>query len=293
MTIARLLLCVALITSGMVGWAYRTAVSDPVVRHAELELLPPNSPEKQLRILLLSDIHVAGPDMPPERLRRIVRQANALRPDVALIAGDFISDKRIATRRFSFSDAVAPLRDLHSRLGTFAVLGNHDHWRSATAARSALRSAGVQVLNNGAARAGPLVIGGLDDAFTDHDDLNATLASMAHLGGEPVLLSHSPDPFPNVPPQVTLMLAGHTHCGQITLPLVGAVAYMSDYGDRYSCGLIRENGKTLVVSAGLGTSLLPFRLGAVPDIWVLVVKKRDNSVPGKERRALGGSSRGG
>ena len=124
---------------------------------------------------------------------------------------------------------------------------------------------------NTAVRAGPLVIGGLDDAFTGHADLDATIHAMAGLGGEPVLLSHSPDPFPQVPGSVRLMLAGHTHCGQIRLPFVGAVSYMSEFGDQYACGVVVEQGKTLVVGAGLGTSILPLRLGAVPDMWVITL----------------------
>lgn len=270
----RFLGLMALIVSMAIGWGYWTAIADPVIRFADVDMLPAGSPEKQVRILLLSDLHVAGPDMPPKRLRRIVQQANTQRFDLVLIAGDFVSDKQLATERFSFDEAVAPLRELRGRLGTFAVLGNHDHWRNAARARAALKHVGIKVLDNSASRAGPLAIGGLDDAFTHHDDLDATLRAMTDLGGEPLLLSHSPDPFPGVPARVKLMLAGHTHCGQIRLPLIGAITYMSEYGDRYACGLVIENGKTLVVSAGLGTSLLPLRLGAVPDMWIVTVKRQ-------------------
>jgi predicted MPP superfamily phosphohydrolase len=100
---------------------------------------------------------------------------------------------------------------------------------------------------------------------------------MKKLGGVPVVLSHSPDPFPQVPPTVALMVAGHTHCGQIRLPIIGAVSYMSEHGGRYACGLVEEGGKTLVVSAGLGTSLLPLRLGAVPDMWLITLRPRTGS----------------
>jgi len=289
MTFARLLLLTALIGSGIVGWAYWQAVSDPIVRSAEVELLPPDGSQKPLRILLLSDIHVAGPDMSPQRLGRIVRQANAHQPDAVLIAGDFVSDKQLATSRYSLDEAIAPLHDLQSRFGTFAVLGNHDHWRDAAAAKSALRRAGIAVLDNSAVRAGPLVIGGLDDAFTHHDDLSATLRAMAKLGGAPILLSHSPDPFPRVPADVALMVAGHTHCGQIRLPFVGPLSSMSEFGDKYACGVIVEDGKTLVVGAGLGTSILPLRLGAVPDMWIITLKKRTRS--GGDRQSMSGVGR--
>ena len=274
MTFARLCLFATLIGSGVLGWGYWTAISDPIVRSAELALLPSDSGQQTFRILLISDIHVAGPDMSPQRLARIVRQVNAQKPDSVLIAGDFVSDKQLATRRYSLAEAIAPLRDVQSRFGTFAVLGNHDHWRNAVAAHAALRRVGINVLDNSAARAGPLVIGGLDDAFTQHDDLAVTLRAMADLGGEPILLSHSPDPFPSVPAGVKLMLAGHTHCGQIRLPLVGAISYMSEYGDKYACGIVVEAGKTLIVGAGVGTSTLPLRLGAAPDMWVVTLKRR-------------------
>ena len=134
-----------------------------------------------------------------------------------------------------------------------------------------MRAAGIVVLENDAARAGPLSIGGLDDAFTGRDEPAATLAAMRRIGGAPVLLSHSPDPFTRVPADVRLMLAGHTHCGQIRLPLVGAISYMSDYGERYGCGRIDEGGRTLIVTAGIGTSILPLRLGARPDMWLVTL----------------------
>ena len=149
------------------------------------------------------------------------------------------------------------------------MLGNHDHWRDLAGARAALAAAHVRLLDNDAAPAGPLAIGGLDDAFTHHDDLAATVTAMRALPGARILLSHSPDPFPELPGDVGLMLAGHTHCGQVRLPFVGAVSTMSRYGQRYACGLVRENGRTLIVTAGLGTSGVPLRLGAAPDLWLI------------------------
>jgi predicted MPP superfamily phosphohydrolase len=278
MTVLRLLALAGLIGLSLLGWAYWSAVSDPVIRYADLALLPADGDEEELKAVLISDIHVAGPDMPPRRLARIVSRINELRPDLVLIAGDLVSDKAVATRTYSLAEAIAPLGHLRSRLGTFAVLGNHDHWRDAGAARRELTNAGITVLSNSAAQAGPLVIGGLDDAFTNHHDLGATVRAMNALRGVPVLLSHSPDPFPALPPQIPLMAAGHTHCGQIRLPLFGALTYMSEHGDRYACGVIGERERTLIVSAGLGTSLLPLRLGAVPDMWVIRMKRR--AVPG-------------
>lgn len=271
MTIRRLLLFLLVVGLALLGWSWRTTVADPIVRETAVAL--PGWPEGQppVRTLLISDIHVAGPDMPPSRLARLVERMNALRPDVVLIAGDLVSDKRYATRTYSLAQAVAPLAALRPRLGTFAVLGNHDHWRDAAEARSALEAAGIVLLDNSAASAGPLAVGGLDDAFTDHHDLAATLAALRRTPGAKLLLSHSPDPFPEVPAEVGLMLAGHTHCGQIRLPLYGYISTMSDHGERYVCGRVDENKRTLIVTAGLGTSILPLRFGAHPDMWLVTI----------------------
>jgi predicted MPP superfamily phosphohydrolase len=92
--------------------------------------------------------------------------------------------------------------------------------------------------------------------------------------GARILLTHSPDVLPSVPDDVTLILAGHTHCGQIRLPVIGPIATMSHVGKRFACGLRRAGAKRIITSAGLGTSRLPLRLGAVPDVWLLTLGPR-------------------
>ena len=277
MTFRRAFLFLLLVGLALTAFMYWTATRDPIVRETQVALAAWPRTAPAVRAVLISDAHVAGPDMPPDRLARIVDLINGLRPDVVLIAGDFVSDKRMATRTYPLAEAVAPLARLRSRLGTFAVLGNHDHWRDAAAARAALGAAGVTLLDNGAVQAGPLVVGGLDDDYTGRDDMPRTLAAMRRLRGARLLLSHSPDPFATLADDVGLMLAGHTHCGQIRLPLIGALSTMSNYGERYACGRVDERGRTLIVGAGLGTSILPLRLGAVPDLWVVTI--------GPERRS--------
>jgi predicted MPP superfamily phosphohydrolase len=274
MSLGRFLLLLILLAAALAGFGYWGATRDPVVREAAIGL--PDWPEGEppLRVLLLSDVHVGAPDLTPERLARIVGEANALAPDIVLIAGDFISDKNLSTRLYSYPEALAPLAGLRPRLATIAVLGNHDHWRDADAARAGLAALGVTVLDNTAIEVGPLAIGGLDDPFTGHADLGATVAALRGLPGAKLVLSHSPDPFPDLPADVSLMMAGHTHCGQVSLPLIGPLKTMSAYGKRYACGRIDEAGKTLIVTAGLGTSGVPVRIGAPPDMWLLTLGPR-------------------
>ena len=150
-------------------------------------------------------------------------------------------------------------------------MGNHDYWTNGAAVRRGLAAASVAVVANGAVRRGPLAIGGIDDPVTHHANVAGTSAAVRRLGGAPVLLAHSPDIAPALPPGLSLLLAGHTHCGQVVLPLIGAPISVSRYGERYRCGLVREGARTVVIGAGTGTSNLPLRFNAPPDWWLLTL----------------------
>ncbi|MEP2234624.1 MAG: metallophosphoesterase [Alteripontixanthobacter sp.] len=259
-----------LLTLGAKAW--HDTMRDPVIQRTSVPLRDLHRGTEPLTIALISDIHVAGPDMPPERLARIVEQINALAPDLVAIAGDLVSDKRTATHIYAPEEIVAPLAQLSAPLGVVAVPGNHDHWFDMPGLAEQLDEAGITLLVNNAATFGPLSIGGLDDAYTGRADLPATLAAMNAQKGARMILSHSPDPFPDVPQSAGLMLAGHTHCGQIAYPWGGAPAHLSEHGDRYGCGRVDEDGKVLVVGPGLGTSLIPVRLFTQPTIWLIEIR---------------------
>lgn len=267
-------LAAALLLAALVGGkAWYDTMRVPFVERLVVKSpgLPAGS--RPVRIALISDIHVAGPDMPPERFARIVEQVNGLKPDLIAIAGDLVSEKRTASRIYTAAEALAPLGKLSAPLGVVLVPGNHDHWFGWEKLAVELeRYPHIKVLRNQALARGPLMIGGVDDDFTGKADLSATLGAMAGRPGVPVVLTHSPDIFPSVPVDVPLVLAGHTHCGQIAYPWGGAPATMSDYGDLYACGVVRQHGKVLVTSAGLGTSLLPVRLFTHPEIWLIEIR---------------------
>ncbi|MDE2597969.1 MAG: metallophosphoesterase, partial [Sphingomonadales bacterium] len=231
--------------------------------------IPPGT--APVRVLLMSDLHVVGPEMPPSRLAQIVAQVNALKPDLVVIAGDFISDRALSTHTYSFKEAVAPLAGLQPRLGTIAVLGNHDNYRSAARAGMELSRVGVTVLVNQTVRKGPLIIGGLGDYATGHDD-TTTLMRSAPLGEIPlVVVSHHPDVFARRTFDVPLVLAGHFHCGQIGWPWGGTPVHTSDWDHRYTCGVVYQGERTMFVTSGLGNSILPFRLFTRPDVWMITV----------------------
>jgi predicted MPP superfamily phosphohydrolase len=262
-----MLLGIALLARG-----YWNATRDPVIRTATVAVADWPSGQPPLKLLLLSDIHVAGPDMPPARLTRIVSQLNRLRPDLVLIAGDLVSEKRLATHIYTAAEVVAPLGKLQAPLGVVVALGNHDHWFKPDALRGEMEKLGLRVLQNEAVKLGPLLVGGVDDDYSGHDDVPATLTAMDRLGrGVPLLLTHSPDIIPDVQRPVAAVFAGHTHCGQIRVPIVGALTYVSRYGDRFACGDMTDKDQRVFIGAGLGTSLLPLRYLTPPDAWLVTL----------------------
>jgi predicted MPP superfamily phosphohydrolase len=273
------LLVLFLLAAGLLGWLLLNARAMPVVREAEVMLpFPVDTPHEPLTVALLTDTHLSGPDNSPERMRRIVAQINGLKPDLILLGGDYIGDDK-GGAIYDAEQSIAPFAGLRAPLGVVAVLGNHDS-RSGKNPRAlsgpdwqaAFDRIGITLLQDGAVRRGPLAIGGLKDIYTRMTDIPDTLADMRRLGGAPVILSHGPDVFPKLPDDASLTLVGHTHCGQIAFPFWGIVYVPSRYGTRYACGLYRDGGKTMIVAAGVGTSGLPFRMLAPPDIWFITIR---------------------
>ncbi|MHA6718269.1 metallophosphoesterase [Sphingomonas sp. RS6] len=269
-----LLFLLALVVAGLaiLGFAYWTAGRDPVVRRLSVAMSDWPAGAPPLRVVLLSDLHVVGPETPPARIARIVDQVNRLDPDLVLIAGDFEQDRRLSTRHYGPAAAVAPLRALRAPLGVVAVLGNHDYpARGDSDLPKHLAQVGVTLLRNQAVRRGPLAIAGGGDLYHGRFSAAALEHAARALPGPTLVLAHTPDVVPLLPSWYRLVLAGHTHCGQIRLPLLGAPVTASRYGQRYLCGVIREGARTVVVTAGIGTSGVPLRLGAVPDLWLLTI----------------------
>jgi predicted MPP superfamily phosphohydrolase len=224
-------------------------------------------------VALISDVHVGSPAFGVERVREIAAEVRALKPDVILIAGDFLITGVLGGTYVGPADCVKALAPLQAPLGVYAVLGNHDWWsREGPQLLESLESAGINVLENESfeARPGSLWIAGLADKWTRTPRIDQALAGIPE-NAPILLLSHTPDIFPGVPARVSLTLAGHTHGGQVWLPLIGAPVVPSDYGERYAQGHIVEDGRHLYVTSGLGTSILPFRFGVPPEIVLLTL----------------------
>lgn len=252
-------------------------------------LTPRSWPDgRRLRLAVISDLHVGSQHMPLERVAEVVTAVNSLKPDLTLLLGDFIASRRRIPSDPPLSAWAQELARLTAPSGVYAVLGNHDWWQDEetqikragpTQAGLALEAVGIRVLENQALRletsAGPVWLAGLGDqiAFLKRvrglpsgvADLAGTMAQIADDGAPVIMMAHEPDVFARMPARVGLTLSGHTHGGQVRLfgwsPVVP-----SRYGNRYAYGHVREDGRDLIVSAGLGTSKLPIRLGIPPEI---------------------------
>lgn len=262
-------LALALLAAALFALGVHYARVDPVVRRTTLALPRWPAGASPMTVALVSDIHLGDLATDEARLTRIADQVTALRPDLIVLAGDFVAGHDPGRASEEAAALTRALSRLRAPLGTLAVLGNHDYWTGAAAVRRALAGAGVTLLDNRAVRRGPLAVGGVADEYTHHDRVAATVAQVRALGVAPLIVTHSPDIAPALGPQTPVLLAGHMHCGQVVLPLIGAPSVPSRYGRRYLCGVIREGARTVVVTGGTGTSSLPIRFGAAPDLWLV------------------------
>lgn len=230
--------------------------------------------EKPLRIALLADFHVGSHADDLARLHAIVLEAQSYRPDLVLLGGDFVNMMLFGGGRIAPDIIVTMLAQLRAPLGSFAVLGNHDHDYGAAEVSDALRRHAISELNEQphtlsiAGRTLDLI--GIPDARQKSAALARALRKLSE--DRPTLvLAHDPYWFKYLPRGPHLMLSGHTHGGQIRFPWLGALRNASAAPLRWSYGHIVEDGRQLYVTSGLGTSGVPLRIGTRPEYVVLDV----------------------
>jgi predicted MPP superfamily phosphohydrolase len=246
---------------------------------------------KPLKIALVADVHAVDPWMGTDRIREIVDTTNALAPDIILLLGDYMGATRLRTHLLRPEEWAVELGRLTAPLGSYAILGNHDYsWSGgAKPVTAALEAVGIPVLANDAHRitadGHDFWLTGTDSMLTGpemgyprgpgiwkgRDDIKATIAKTD--ASAPIIhMAHEPDMFPHVPDHVALTLSGHTHGGQVWLPILGRPMVTSTYGQTYAYGHVVKDDRHIVISGGLGCSHLPIRFGVPPEIVLLDVK---------------------
>ncbi len=274
-----------LLFAALAAWAFWLEPSSVTVNRVSLSVPRWNDGQRGLKVAVLTDLHVGSPYMGLDKLRRVVARTNEERADVVLLLGDFViggrrdeggTDGGVVGGTFVEPEPIAAeLKNLRAPLGVYAVLGNHDWWFDGVRVTRALEGAGLVVLENRAVRAERdgrgLWLAGVADLWTRKPDIEGTLKQVDT--DEPVILfTHNPDIFPDVPSRVSLTLAGHTHGGQVNLPLVGRPMVPSQFGQRYAFGHVVEDGRHLYVSGGVGTSIIPARFRVPPEIVIVTLE---------------------
>jgi predicted MPP superfamily phosphohydrolase len=259
---------IAALAAAALAWAGWIEPRRLVTVRRRLELPRWPSSLDGLRLGVLSDIHGGAPHAGPKAIARAVARLNGEAPDAMLLLGDYIDAHPLWGGRVPPEDIARELGALRAPLGVFAVLGNHDWKQAGDDMWRALTGAGIEVLENRSARAGDLYVAGLADLRCRRPDLPTALAGIPP-DAPVVLLSHDPDVFPYVPDRVSLTLSGHLHGGQVAIPVLRRPALPSRYGERYARGHIVEEDRHLYVSSGLGTSGLPLRFLAPPEVVIL------------------------
>jgi len=273
------------ITAGVAGAAIAADGLGWEPYHPQLVRIEPQFPQwpaelDGLRIVQLSDFHY-DPYFGIAPIEAAVRLANAQSPDLVVLTGDFVTLPTIETRasRRQSAEMSEPcgllLRQLRSRYGSFAVLGNHDEFSNPDIVTGALARQGIEVLRN---RALPIehsgarfFLAGVNDVLGGEADLDRTLKGIT-LADRVILLAHEPDFADDAARYpIALQLSGHSHGGQICFPLIGPI-YLPRLARKYPLGLRQVGGLTLYTNVGVGTIQVPMRWNCPPEVTVITLR---------------------
>jgi len=254
------------------------------------------APGESLTVAILSDIHADRWFMPCARIAEAVRLANAQKPDLIYVGGDFLAQDNWVMTPEPHEAVVAELAKLEAPFGVFATTGNHDWWDDAATQAGesdtpfvvpTLEAAGIAVLRNQAVQLdhpSDIWVSGIESQwafqrrYPHHEgahDLEAALRDVPY-DAFGLLLAHEPDIFPKLPDRslngpIDVVLSGHTHGGQVKLFHTRPVI-PSEYGRRYAYGHRHEEGRDLVVSGGLGCTGVPLRFGVMPEVTLVTIR---------------------
>lgn len=256
-------------------WGFFIEPNRLLVKHSTIQVNSWPSSLTGLKVALIGDVHTDNRFIDEQKLRRIVELTNAEQPDLIVLLGDYIQGgQRENSHRVEPEVTAAVLKELRAPLGVYAILGNHDWWYNGQKVRKAFEDAGIPVLENEVSevkwRGQSIWLAGLADLWTRPQRIQETVAKVP-AGSPMIALTHNPDIFPQLPAQVPLLLAAHTHGGQVNLPLIGTPIVPSKYGPKYTAGHIIENGHHMFVTTGIGTSIIRVRFRVPPEIVILTI----------------------
>jgi predicted MPP superfamily phosphohydrolase len=276
-TILKIFGATAFVVVALFIWSALIEPNRLVVNEQQIKL--PNFPKRLdgFKIVAIADIHGGSNAVDEEKIHYLVTLANQQQPDLIVLLGDFVSQQYFNRAKLKMdSDVVAKnINGLKAKYGVYAALGNHDWWNNGAKIRKELEENGMKVIENDVSpievNGQTIWILGIPDFLTRQPIVLQMAMSGINKPGPIIAITHNPDVFAELPSNITLTLAGHTHGGQVNIPFIGSPIVPSNYGQRYAAGHIVENGRHLFVTTGVGTSVLPFRFRVPPEIAVLTL----------------------
>lgn len=266
---------VGTVIAGVGGFAYAHDVEPENLEIVPVELYLPHLDLAfdGYRLVQISDIHM-GTGITTERLIHIVEMVNAQNPDAVAITGDYVTNGDIT---FLLPGLIEGLSKLQARDGSFAILGNHDHWTDPTAIRTMLRRSGLVDMSNSTytIQRGNAVLhlAGVDDYWERQDRLDEVLAQLPTEGCA-ILLAHEPDyaDISSVTGRFDLQISGHSHGGQVRIPILNRAIHVPRYSIKYPMGRYQVGEMIQYTNRGVGTIAPAVRFNCRPEITVFTLR---------------------
>jgi len=255
-----------------VAYSYFIEPNRLVVQEEDLEIPNWNAKLDGFKVVAISDIHGGANYITAEKIREIVRLTNAQNPDLIVLLGDYVSQKK-GTRtelKMPIETIAENLQGFTAKYGVYAIIGNHDWWYDEKKVRFEMERIGIKVLENEVA---PIQVGdetvwlwGIEDYWKNRRVPTDALEKIP--GKENIIaITHNPDSLLKTPPKISLMIAGHSHGGQVKIPFYGAIPFVND--PRFMAEKAVVDGKHVYVTTGVGCSGPQLRFGVPPEIAVL------------------------
>lgn len=274
MFLKRTLALVGIVGLALFLWAFWIEPDSLHVETHPLRLQRWPAEQNGLRVAVLADIHAGAPWIDDAKLSRICELTNAAHPDLILHVGDMLMGQNIFGEDVTPEHVASRLSCLHAPLGSYAVLGNNDYAHGEKRMRTALQAQGIKVIDNQIVRIAEgkhqFWLAGFKDAAYGRGRVQPIIDQI-HDDAPIIALTHEPVLFPKMSPRINLIIAGHTHGGQVWLPLIGRPALIYLKMDDYEAGHYLKQ-TDLFVSTGIGTNNLAVRFGVPPEISLLILK---------------------
>ncbi len=273
--VRRILLAFAFLTAFLtviLAYAYFVEPKRLVINEQNLKIPNWSAKLDGFKVVAVSDIHGGSNDVTEEKIWQVVELVNRQNPDLVVLLGDFVSQTGIREGALKMPSAtvISNLKGLRAKYGVFAVIGNHDWYYNDKKMAAEFTGAGIKVLENEVA---PISVGGetvnlwgIEDYWKNR---RVPLEAFDAIPNKQniIAITHNPDSLLKSPNEISLMLAGHTHGGQVKIPFFGAFAFVSDR--RLTQGFVEVDGRHIFVTTGIGTTGPPIRFGVPPEIAVL------------------------